>query len=178
VPTHIETEAAAQAARAGATKSIGRRILGQGPGVVILGAFEALDTSRPVSHRVGGFTGGVVGMGVGPVAGVAIGTAIGGPVGTAVGWVAGSAIELGAYYAFEHTFGAVEEANKRDRERMRTATRVGFQVSDTFQNNSRMALSQRQASLRAIQGSMLNARSSIGNEASMMRRSVDEYLEG
>jgi len=180
MPTHTATEAAKQSAEAGAKKGFGSILL-HNPyisGSVISAAWEVFDRSRSAARRVGGFTGSIAGIPVGGTVGTAVGTMVGGPLGGFVGFVAGAAAEMVTYAAFEHTFGAMEEANARDQARMRSATRVGFQVSDTFHTNSRMMLTQRQRSLRAIQGSVLNARSSIGNEAAMMHRGVDEYLEG
>ena len=93
-----------------------------------------------------------------------------------VGGALGLGIEFAAYYAVKHGLMSLEEATKKSNERFRSATRVGFAVSDTFGNESWSLLTQRQASLRTIQTSVLNARSSIGNEAAMVRKQIDEYL--
>ena len=92
------------------------------------------------------------------------------------GGLIGFGVEMAAYYAVKHGLLSLEEATKKSNERFRSATRVGFAVSDTFGNESRSLLTQRQASLRTIQTSVLNARSSIGNEAAMVRKQIDEYL--
>ena len=94
--------------------------------------------------------------------------------GVSEGWMMFAS--MATYELARHGIIAIEHGAQKNEERWRNITRLGFQTSDVFNNSSRTLLTQRQQSLRAIQTSILNARSSMGNEAALMRRSVDEYL--
>ena len=173
--TEAAGQAAARTAEQEAAERSGRGILKHAlSGKTILLSlgigvgFEAMDTHASLLQRVGG----VIGTGAGYVANTAVAAMVGGTLGFALG----VGVELGTYFAFRTTASMLEGANIRDQQRMRMLTRVGFQVSDVFHTNQKLLLTQRQEALQAIQGSIMNARSSLGREASIMRRSVDEYL--
>jgi len=122
---------------------------------------------------------GVIGASVGSAAGAVTGAAtsrmplMGGFAKGAIPLV----VEFGAYLAIKYGLHALEKTNEQSNARWRQLTRIGngFNAT-TMLPQSRVLLTQRQESLRAIQTSILNARSSLGNEAALMRRSVDEYL--
>jgi len=93
------------------------------------------------------------------------------PSGIAVG-----IIEMLAFEAMKGGLNALDHAVTENKMKWRQQQRIGFHAADVFSQESGVLLSQRQASLRAIQGAIVNARSSIGNEAALMRRSINEYL--
>jgi len=93
-----------------------------------------------------------------------------------VGIGTGLVVDFLVYSGVRWAFGKMEDEIRDDNIRTRQAMRIGFHTSDVFHTNEKRLLTGRQESLRAIQSSILNARSSVGREAAMMRRSVDDYL--
>ena len=147
----------------------GKAMKGASLGPVIGGGIDLLERDISATVKAGGVVGNVAAWPVG----AAVMSRLGGSL---MGMGAAMLAELLVWQLFRMGAKVAEDANLRDAERMRQATRVGFQVSDVFHTNSRMMLTQRQESLRAIHQSVLNARSSIGNEAFLARKSVDDFL--
>jgi hypothetical protein len=145
-------------------------------GTILFGGYFVMKEAMapvPVPERVGG----VLGASSGIVAGhgaFSLGRALG--FGMMVPMIAAGVADLLVYNGVRGMYQKAHEQYVRGQVLMRAATNVGLSTSNVFGTNAEYMMTQRQESIRAIQGSLLNARSSIGNEAAMMRMSVDDYF--
>ena len=67
-------------------------------------------------------------------------------------------------------------STEMDSARFGKAITPGFTNHDVFSTNMGQLLSERQRAITAIQTQTFNARSSLGSEATRMRRNVNDYL--
>ena len=66
--------------------------------------------------------------------------------------------------------------SEMEQDRFSQAINPAFHTSDIFSTNAGMLLTERQRSMKAIQTQVMNARSAIGREATLMKRSADSYI--